>query len=385
MSELGLWETLKRYLPADRTPLVEDAIRAVENLPGVGNWAPVGPLIEGMTPWEVFWGFPFTFLTDIPSLNPLRREIGARIGSNQKPTPSDWAEVSAAALVRALGARTLQRLEEEGHPTPDFHVWWENDLVEMEVTKADPKRTQVERTEAVSRITHEVQSFGRECDIVIHIADILCEEDRHQVLGVARELAPGNESENPGRWRVRVEMPHRSGNYHVAGGHSDKAPAWWPEADNVRLFTLNQLVGGPDPAQVHPQVRIQIGTPITGYLNSATRKADHFQGSGDVPFVIALNTMSLPGAFEILSRELPEYFKAWPRISGVLLIHGPAFIGSRIGWIWRLIQNPDAQNKLPETMRAKTAEEQGTKAYDLRTGSDQSMVTLISIPHPRSG
>ena len=99
MSNRRVWETLKGYLPIDRTPLVEEAIRAVENLPGLDEWAPAGPLIQGMMPREVFWGFPFTFLTDIASLDPLRRKIGARIGNAQQPTPSDWAEVSAAALV----------------------------------------------------------------------------------------------------------------------------------------------------------------------------------------------------------------------------------------------------------------------------------------------
>jgi hypothetical protein len=165
MSELGLWETLKGYLPADRTPLVEDAIRAVERLPGIGKWTPAGPLIAGMMPREVFWGFPFTFLTDIPSLDPSRSTIGARIANNQRPEPSDWSEVSAAALIRALGARTLRRIEEEVTPTPDFHVWWENDLVEMEVTRADPKRSQIERSNAVSRISQEIRSFGRESDM----------------------------------------------------------------------------------------------------------------------------------------------------------------------------------------------------------------------------
>jgi hypothetical protein len=95
-------------------------------------------------------------------------------------------------------------------------------------------------------------------------------------------------------------------------------------------------------------VRVQFGTPFTSYINPAARKADHFQGTGDVPFVIALDIMSLPGAFEFFPRELPEYFKAWPRVSGVWLIHGPSFVGTKIGWVGcNLIQNPDAKNPLP--------------------------------------
>jgi hypothetical protein len=378
MTNNRLWETLSGYLPADHTPIVERAIRATENLPGLTNWTPVAPLIDGMIPREVFWGFPFTFLSDISSLDPIRRRIGALITNKQEPTrTSDWAEVSAAALVRALGARTLQRIEEAESPTPDFHVWWGDDLVEMEVTRPDPKKSQTERSAAATRMAHEITSFGRRCDLVIHIADILRDEDCQQVLHAAHDLEPGKERESQGRWRVRAEAPNRAANCHVIGGHSDAAPAWWPQEDVVRLFSLNQHVGGPEPSHIQPQVRIQFGTPVMGYINAAARKADCFQGSGDVPFLIAVNTMALPGAFEILTSELPEYYKAWPRISGVLLIHGPAFIGLQLGWIWRLIRNPDARNKLPEQVSASTGAEQGTQAYDLRFSTAQGIVTPL--------
>jgi hypothetical protein len=219
---------------------------------------------------------------------------------------------------------------------------------------------------------------------VIHVTDILCEEDCQQILRAARELEPGRQSENPGRWRVRTELPARVGNYHIAGEDSDPAPIWWSEADTVRLFTLSQHVDGHEPSQVHPQVRIQFATPLTGYINPAARKADYFQGSGDVPYLIAVDAMALPGAFEFFLRELPEYFKAWPRISGVLLVHGPAWIGPRIGWMWRLIQNPDAHNKLPDSMIAKTQEEPATKVYDV-TGSSQSILTVFSLRPQGSG
>src|SRR5206468_1988297 len=107
--------------------------------------------------------------------------------------------------------------------------------------------------------------------------------------------------------------------------------------DVARLFSVEQLVGGPDPNLVHPQVRVQFGTPFTSYINTAAKKADHFQGTGAVPFVIAFDVMSLPGAFDCLPRELPEYLKAWPRVSGVWLIHGPSFLLPKIGWTkWRL-------------------------------------------------
>jgi hypothetical protein len=366
MSENGLLDTLRDYLPANRTPLLEEAIRAVEQLPGVGKWTPSGPFTANMIPWEVLWGFPLTFLADVSSLDPLRKKIGRRIGKSQLPRPSDLSEVSAAALAKALGARQLERVQETDSDTPDFRVWWEEEVIEMEVTKADRKETLDDRLAAIECLRYEIRSFGRHCDIVVHVADIPTKPDRQEILEAARHVAPGNQIEEYGRWCVRAETPRREGNYHVAGGQSDPLPAWWPEMDVARLFSLEQLVGGPDPSLVHPQVRVQFGAPFTSYVNAAANKADHFQGTGSVPFVIALDVMSLPGAFDFLPRELPEYLKAWPRVSAVWLIHGPSLAFPKIGWTkWTLIQNPDARHQLPEKMLENLHQKPNCKTYDL--------------------
>jgi hypothetical protein len=367
MNKHRLVDTLRGFLPANRTSLLEEAIRAVEELPGVDNWLPQGPFGENMIPMEVLlWGFPLTFLTDVPSLDSLRTKIGSRIEQFQSPTPSDLSEVSAAALAKALGARQLENIEQSDTNTPDFRVWWDEDLIEMEVTRADPKKTLTDRSAAVDHLRHEILTFERQCDIVVHVADITHQRDRQDILEAARTVDPGNQIEEKGRWRVLAERPRRDGNYHIAGGHSDVPPAWWKETDVARLFSLEQVIGGPDLNPVYPQVRVQFGTPFTSYINAAARKADHFQGNGHVPFVIAFDIMSLPGAFDFFPRELPEYFKAWPRVSAVWLIHGPSIIYPKIGWAnYRLIQNPDARNRLPEKMLEKVGHQPKSKTYDL--------------------
>jgi hypothetical protein len=366
MHEKRLLNTFREFLPANRTPLLEEAIRAVEQLPGLGKWTPSGPFMANMIPWEVLWGFPLTFLADVTSLQPLRKKIGSRIGNSQAPKPSDLSEISAAALVKVLGARQLESIKETTNKTPDFRVWWEEDLIEMEVTKADQKKSLIDRSAAVNRLRHEILSFERQCDIAVHVADIPRQGDRRHILEAARNLEPGTQIEEYGRWRVRAETPFREGNYHVATGQSDPFPAWWPEMDVVRLFSLEQLVGGPNPNLVHPQVRVQFGTPFTSYINAAANKANHFQGTGAVPFMIALDVMSLPGAFDFFPRELPKYLKDWPRVSGVWLIHGPSFVFPKIGWTkWRFIENDNALNRLPEKMVAKLRDEPNCRTYDL--------------------
>jgi len=366
MSEGSLLNTLRAFLPSNRTPLLDEVIRAVEQLPGAEKWAPSGPFIENMIPWEVLWGFPLTFLADVTSLDQLRKKIGGRIGNAEMPEPSDLSEISAAALAKVLGARQLERIKETNSNTPDFRVWWDEDLIEMEVTKANRKETLDDRSAAVESLRHEILSFDRECDIVVHVADMPTQGDRQQILEAARSVEPGTHIEEFGRWRVRGETPCRVGNYFVAGGQADPLPDWWPEMDVTRVFSLEQTVGGPDPGLVHPQMRVQFGTPFTSYINAAANKAEHFQGTGTVPFVIAIDVMSLPGAFDFFPRELPEYFKAWPRVSGVWVIHRPSFVFPKIGWTkWKLIQNPDARNRLPEKMLEKLCQEPNCKTFEL--------------------
>jgi hypothetical protein len=120
-----LLNTFREFLPANRTPLFEEAIRAVEQLPGVEKWTPSRPFMANMIPPEVLWGFPLTFLSDFQSLQPLRKKIGRCIGNSQKPKCSDLSEVSAAALVKVLGARQLESIKETTNNTPDFRIWWE--------------------------------------------------------------------------------------------------------------------------------------------------------------------------------------------------------------------------------------------------------------------
>ena len=354
--------TIREYLPPSRTPLLEDAIRAVKRLPCVGDWSP-GPLISNMVPREVLWGLSFTFLSDIPSFDGLRMKIGSRIGH---PDPSDLSELSAAGLVKAVGIRRLERVKEAESNTPDFHLWWEDELIEMEVTKANRKQALIDRSAAVDRLTNEIRSLDRPCDFVIHVADIPNEADRQQILQAARNVQTDSLIEENGRWCVRAISPNRHGNYHVLGQESDKPPAWWPETDVTRIFYLQQQIGGPNPDVVYPQVRVQFGTPFTSYINAASKKVDHFQGSGHVPFIIAVDIMSLPGALEFFPRDLPEYFKAWPRISAVWLIHGPTFAFPQIGWMmWKLIHNPDARNPLPASMVENLGHIIRSKLYDL--------------------
>lgn len=58
-------------------------------------------------------------------------------------------------------------------------------------------------------------------------------------------------------------------------------------------------------------------------------KADKHQGAEGNAFVIALDVSELPAAHTQIRNELPIYFDAWPKVSGVLLFDYIPWVGYR--------------------------------------------------------
>ncbi|KAF0246451.1 MAG: hypothetical protein FD180_715 [Planctomycetota bacterium] len=371
VSQPGIWEAVRDFVPSDRTPLLEECIRAVQNLPGVDAWRPPDPYHLRIIPFDAIrWGLPQTFLKNVPSLRELREAIGSQIGNGLPPKESDLSEANAAALMLALGADKIERIEKDENKTPDFRVWWSADVVELEVTRADRKQTLINCNAAVERLRSEIRSFGRPFDVVIHVADIWNSRDCDQIKISARDCPCGETRGENGRWRVRIVAPNLEGSCDIAG--SDHSPGWWAGADGARLFSASQMVGVPDPGSSQPQIRIQYCIPLKAYMNTAANKADHFQGSRKRPFLMALDVTALPGAFESFARDLPEYLMGWPRVSGVILVRGPDLLVGQViqvGWQWRLFDNDYADNPLPVGMTARIANEPKRKVYELTTGS----------------
>ena len=113
----------------------------------------------------------------------------------------------------------------------------------------------------------------------------------------------------------------------------------------MRTCYFSQAVYTRETGQANPQVRVNFGVPVTGYINPVQNKADRFQGSGTAPFVIVLDVNQLPDAFNELRRELPRYFPAWEHVSGVLIFQSTSSF-SKIGWTIKLLPNPHAHNPL---------------------------------------
>lgn len=355
MSEQGIWEQYQSLFSATGdAPIVEGCIRALEALPGMSESCPDPCSIRAPSggwiapQYLIFWGLPLTYLCQESSFDRVRAQMGKSLGANQPPDCTLMSELNAAALLKALGAERVIRIGETDHTTPDYHFWWSGELVELEVTRADPKPSRFQLRQEQEFFTAEISKLGLPWNFILHIVHPWPREISLRVLRDAEKLKPGEFVEETGKWRLRAEEPNRLANYHVIGQPTDQPPSWWPE-QSARMCALRQVVGAPTPVSA-PQVRVQYTVPVTTYINPVAKKNDHFQGSDTAPFLIAIDVTALPHGFEILRAELPEWFVGWKRVSGVLILHGPAFIGVKIGWEWGLIPNPHANYQLPRAM-----------------------------------
>jgi len=255
------------------------------------------------------------------------------------------SELNGVALVRALGAESAVRIAENDQVTPDFHFSWGGERGELEVTKADPKPARFQLSEEQAFFGAEIAKLGLPWGFILHVVHPWPREVSLRILRAASQLKLGEQAEEAGKWRLCAECS----NVHVQSPSAEAPPRWWPEK-SAPLFALRQAVDGCG-GVVQPHVRVQFTIPVTTYINPIANKVEHFQGSDTAPFLIVLDVSALPHAFETLYDELPEWFVAWKRVSGVLVFFGPAMIGPAIGWMWGLIPNRRAPNHtLPRAM-----------------------------------
>lgn len=349
MPEPGLWEALQPVIPDESVPIVEASIRALSNLPAMSTWKP-DRLTWGKAMDVMTWGFPLVFLSAYPSLDRLRSAYGASIIEQGRPDPCTSAEIAAAGLVAAVGANDLEYVKTGKERTPDFRVRWENAVIELEVTKASQKPAHVRCAEMAETLGGELLNLCRAWDIVVHVVDKLTEAEIGMILAAGKNITPaGPADDKPGHWRVYAETVDRPADQFLRGGQSGPVPAWWP-AGAVTQCCVGSRIGGPETSGARGQVRVNYAVPVTSYINPVEKKVDHFQGSGDTPYVIALEVAKMPGAFREFRRELPAYFQEWPRISAVLVFVGPYFGYVEVGWIWEIRVNPRARYPLPTAM-----------------------------------
>lgn len=263
------------------------------------------------------------------------------------PRPETFAELSAPALCVLLGAGSGHKLERRTTRTADWRMNWPPGVsVDVEVTTARRKREHVRRHEAANWLLSQFTARSRTDDLVVHIPDPTDADDVRRVVEAVNSIEPDRSIDVEGRWSVR-RVPVSRDTF-VIYQDFDPVPASWPRGV-LRQMVFKVFLAGPDSTQAPGQVRILFGVPAVAYINPVMKKADRPQGEAGRPFLLAVDVFGLPGAFRDLPLQIESYFEQWTRVSGVLLFMDvPA--ADKSAWWWRLVSNPHAGARLPESL-----------------------------------
>jgi hypothetical protein len=346
MPESKLWLELKTVFPKPTAPIVESAVSAVGDLPGVESWAHhIQQLADAMK--VVNWGIPCLFVQEEASFDPLRARLGSAVSAEGAPRVMDLAECEAAGLLMALSSRVECVEPAANERRPDLMTRWpDGSCVEVEVTSADEKQSQRARRDSAKTLSEELAAIGIHHDVFVHVFDFLSDKERSNLVAAASTLGAEECAELAGRWRVQVKaMPARDPKIVFTVGDEPPRPDWFPTKIAIP-FTMQGFVAGPEETAPIPWLYVYWGLTTAAYLNPVEKKASRFQGSGLHPFIIATDIGSLPGAQRIYAEELPNYFPIWEDVSGVLVFEFLSDMVSKSFWTWQFFANPTAKRPL---------------------------------------
>lgn len=340
-----LYKELLPVLPPNHTQVYRDSINLVGDLPGLESWLPpTTNLIDILRIVSI--GFPLTYLTNIQSINPLRRRIAKALKIGSCPAPSDLSEINAAALCVTIGASSIEQIQRASSRTPDFAVSWPNDSeMELEVTCADEKLAHKQRKELAHKLGQAIFELHLPHDIIIHFLVPPDASEIEQLIKTAYEIKIGNHLDCPGRWHIYAEKQNREPYAVYTGGQRDQTPQWWPH-NTIDSNYFTGWVAGPDATEAPPQARVSFALPLDAYINPLQHKAERSQRCNEIPYIVALDVHNLPGAHREFKKLLPEYFMLWPDLSGVIIFQ-QFHSTDKIGWTHELLMNPFAKHPLP--------------------------------------
>jgi hypothetical protein len=357
----GWYSRLRERVPDG--PMVRELIEAVEDLPGIDAWSHTQD-IENRWTSIIAWGLALWMTRSLSGVQPLQQKIAEEIIALGSPDPDTFAELSGAGLCVAFGVVDGERIPRGKARTADWRLTWlSGPPVDVEVTTARQKDSHTRRQALAGELAEVLYGGHQECDLVVHIADPTVEEERGAVLAAAEGIRCGETQETLGKWQVRSQEIVR-GPTDLLSGELDTRPSWW-SADNARCFVLRGVLAGPKTRRAPAQVRVFFGVPYSSYINPIMKKADSPQGEAGRPFLVVVDIANLPAAFSEMPRALTGYLPFWKSISGILLYQDFKHV-EKVGWLWRLINNPFAEVSLPEGLHHGRADLPNTMETGLR-------------------
>lgn len=293
----------------------------------------------------ITWGLPISFFSKESLSDQIFKEVIDSILENGEPDPDDFSEIQTLALLLALGTTSGEKVKRNNKRVHDFNVNWFDKFVEVETTKASTKTSHIERTQQANSITESLFSQSKNFDIHAYIPDLLEEPSKKNLLEAASNMKSGDVSSEEGIWQLESHDITRDIYKIYKFDTSRVKPEWWPKGV-ANLFTIKQMMAGPESKTAPPQVFCNFAVPITGYLNPVKKKVRRFQGSSNRPYLIVIDANNLSDPFNAFKEGLNYRLSKWLHVSGILLYQN-YFSQNEMGWEWQLFNNPKAKRPLP--------------------------------------
>jgi hypothetical protein len=348
VTESKLWREIKPIFTRPTRPIVEDAATAVGALPGIDKWDhQIQQPYQAMKVVE--WGIPLHFIRNEQTFDFLRERIASGICADGSPTVADLSECQAAGLLAAFQTRVEYLNQHGAERVPDLLTHWpDGSSIEVEVTSAEKKQGQRAREDSASSLRDAISAAKIQYDVHVHVLDLLSDAEQRDVVDAASWLNPNSSAELQNRWHVQVQaMPARDPRILFTAGAAPARPSWFPVKIAIP-FTMHGLVAGPDETAPIPRLFIYWGLTTDAYINPVEKKVSRFQGSGNRPFIVAVDISSLTGARTVYEEILPEHFTIWEDISGVLAFEFSSDFVSKAFWTWQFFRNPSATKPISD-------------------------------------
>jgi hypothetical protein len=265
--------------------------------------------------------------------------------------------LDAAALMILYNVQRLKRVKAETNRTPDFHVLWNEQSVELEVTKALTKEAHAQLYNFAGELRQKIVDRKLPWIISVFFTTKLSDADIHSLFETLAEQKPGKYQSSSGKWWLSIEAPpppvpetefntkidFSKIGYPVNDG--------WPSEIAKGRNDIAISIDSPEKGLISVRiVGVFPGVPVHNYLNRLQRKVERMQASGTFPFMIAIDIGDLPGGYEEYMRLLPAYLKGYPAFSAVLLFERQTW-ANKFALVWELYLNPEARYPLPSAMR----------------------------------
>ena len=210
MTKKHLWEHLQGFFPPNTAPIVQEAVCEIGSLEALKTWEP--SFVNPPDAWKVVeWGIPLVQIKRMPdeltNLNPLRQKIGSAIATRGEPGSSDLAELDAAALMILNNVQRLKRVKVETNRTPDFHIQWDEQIVELEVTKALTKDAHTQLYNFADELRQKIFDRKLPWIISVFLTTTLSDADIHSLFETLDEQKPGKYKSSAGKWWLSIETP----------------------------------------------------------------------------------------------------------------------------------------------------------------------------------